>query len=214
MAFATETEIRAMKKLVVLMCAVGLAAAANAELLPLTNPGFESGLTGWDQNPLGAGSTVDTTSDAYDGSLALQLGTDWQAGEGGVKAEVSQVTADGSITPGVNYDFELYVKGLMGVGGVAWADIIWFNDSIDEVGGTGLINLAAGLSDTTYGVAGGTYTAPAGADHAKVSIRLEGGALAAVNTISIDAVPEPSTLGLVGVFGVAVLAVRRKKMAI
>ena len=200
-----------MKKLIVLMCAVGLAAAANAVLLPLTNPGFESGLTGWLENPLGAATTIGTTSDAYDGNLALQLGTDWQTGEGGVKAEVSQFTAPGSITPGVNYDFELYVKGLMGVGGVAWADIIWFNDVEDEVGGTGLINLWAGLSATTYGLVGGTYTAPAGADHAKVSIRLEGGALAAVNTITVDAVPEPSTLGLVGVFGLAVFAVRRKK---
>lgn len=199
-----------MKKLIVLMCAVGLAAAANAELLPLTNPGFESGLTGWLENPLGAGSTIGTTSDAFAGNLAAQLGTDWQSGAG-VKAEIWQVTAPGSITPFVDYDFELYVKGELGVGGVAFADILWWNAGGFQVGGTGLIPLGEGLSDTTYQLKGGTYTAPADADYAQVSIRVEGGALAAVNTLNVDAVPEPSTLGLVGVFGLAVLAVRRKK---
>jgi hypothetical protein len=199
-----------MKKLMVLLCAVGLAAAANAELLPLTNPGFESGLTGWLENPLGAGSTIGTTSDAYDGNLAALLGTDWQSGAG-VKAEIWQVTAPGSVTEFVDYDFELYVKGQLGVGGVAFADILWWNEGGFQVGGSGLIPLGEGLSDTTYQLKGGTYTAPAGADYAQVSIRLEGGALAAVNTLTVDAVPEPSTLGLVGIFGVAILAVRRKK---
>lgn len=192
------------------MCVVGLVTAANATLLPLTNPGFESGLTDWTQNPLGAGSTISTTLDAYDGNLAAQLGTDWQSGAG-VKAEIGQVTAPGSITPFVDYDFELYVKGLMGVGGVAFADILWWDAGGFQVGGTGLIPLHEGLSDTTYQLKGGTYTAPAGADYAQVSIRVEGGALAAVNTLTVDAVPEPSTLGLVGVFGLGVLAVRRSR---
>jgi hypothetical protein len=198
-----------MKKLVVLTCVVGLVTVANAELLPLTNPGFENGLTGWTQNPLGAGSTIATTADAYAGSLAALLGTDWQTGDG-VKAEIGQLTAAGSITPGVDYDFELYVKGLMGVGGIASAEIFWWDEGGFQQGGSGVIPLSEGLSNT-YQLKGGTYTAPAFADYAQVSIRLEGGALAAVNTLTVDAIPEPSTFGLVGVFGLAILAVRRKR---
>jgi hypothetical protein len=99
----------------------------------------------------------------------------------------------------------------MGVGGVAFADILWWDAGGFQVGGTGLIPLAEGLSDTEYQVRGGTYTAPANADYAQVSIRVEGGALAAVNTLTVDAVPEPSTLGLVGAFGLVILAVRRAR---
>ena len=106
---------------------------------------------------------------------------------------------------------EFLTNNAMGVGGVAFADILWWNAGGFQVGGTGLIPLGEGLSDITYQLKGGTYTAPADADYAQVSIRLEGGALAAVNTLTVDAIPEPSTLGLVGVFGVVVLAVRRSR---
>lgn len=199
-----------MKKTIVLLCVVGLVTVTNAELLPLTNPGYENGLTGWLQNPLGAGSTITTTADAYAGSLAALLSTDWQSGDG-VKAEIWQVTPADSITPFVDYDFEIYVKGLLGVGGVAFADILWWDAGGFQVGGTGLIPLGEGLSDTIYQLRGGTYTAPAGANYAQVSIRVEGGALAAVNTLQVDAIPEPSTVGFVGVFGLAILAVRRSR---
>ena len=74
----------------------------------------------------------------------------------------------------------------MGVGGVAWAEIHWLDDNDVFKGGTGLINVAAGLSETTYQSRGGTYTSPAGTAKAKISIRLEGGALAAVNTLYVD----------------------------
>ena len=123
-----------MKKFIVLLSVVGLVAVANAALIPITNPGFESGLTGWTENPLGPGSTITTTSDAYDGSLAALLGTNWQ-GAGGVKAEIYQTTATGSITPGTGYDFEIYVKGSMGAGGVAWAEILWLDTDGSDGGG-------------------------------------------------------------------------------
>ena len=74
----------------------------------------------------------------------------------------------------------------MGAGGVAWSEIWWFNASSVQIGGTGLINLWAGISNTTYQAKGGTYMTPAGTTSAQISIRLEGGALAALNTMYVD----------------------------
>jgi hypothetical protein len=74
----------------------------------------------------------------------------------------------------------------MGTGGVAWAEIKWLNAGGGQIGGTGLINLYAGLSNTTYTKKGGVYTAPAGTVSATISIRLEGGALSALNTLYVD----------------------------
>jgi len=50
----------------------------------------------------------------------------------------------------------------------------------------GLINLWADLSSSTYQQKGGTYTTPAGTASAQISIRLEGGAMAALNTLYVD----------------------------
>ncbi len=74
----------------------------------------------------------------------------------------------------------------MGVGGVVWAEIQWFNASSTYLGGTGLINLWAGLSDTIYQAKGGTYVTPAGTASGEISIRLEGGAMPALNTLYVD----------------------------
>ena len=200
-----------MKKLIVLVCLMGFITAANAGLIPVTNQGFESGLAGWTQNPIGDGSTISITSDAYIGSSAALLTTDWQGGVG-VKSEIMQVTATGSITPGTDYDFEIYVKGSMGVGGVAWAEVMWLDTDGSDGGGvkgsSGLINLFGGLDSNVYQIKGGTYTAAAGADAAQISIRCEGGAMAAVNTLYVDAVPEPTSLALLAIGG---LMLRRKR---
>ncbi len=188
-----------MKKLIVLVCLFGFAIGVNAGMLPITNSGFESGFADWTQNPIGEGSTISITSEAYSGSSAALLTTDWQSGVG-VKSEIIQVTTTGSITPGTAYDFEIYVKGVMGVGGVAWAEIMWLDTDASDGGGvkgsSGLINLFAGLDSSNYQLKGGTYIAAAGADAAQISIRCEGGAMAAVNTLYVDAVPEPASLGL------------------
>ncbi|MDG2123819.1 MAG: hypothetical protein P8J87_08995, partial [Verrucomicrobiales bacterium] len=62
-----------------------------------------------------------------------------------------------------------------GVGAVAWYELFWFNSAGSPVGGSGLQNLFADLTED-YQEFGDVFTAPAGADSVEVSIRLEGGA--------------------------------------
>ena len=149
------------------------------------NGGFETGDTaGWTVNELGAGSTiVISTESPLSGSYSAKFVTDWQGGTG-VKAEIYQTVT--GLSGSTSYDFELWAKGLMGVGGVAWAEIKWYNGTGGQIGGTGLIGVFQGLSNTTYQSRGGTYTTPAGTASANISIRLEGGAMAAVNTLYVD----------------------------
>lgn len=197
-----------MKKFIIVICVAGLTAVANAAMLPVVNGGFENGTTGWTLNPLGVGSSiVSSTESPLSGSYSAKFVTNWQSG-GGVKAEILQTVT--GLSENTSYDFDLWVKGLMGPGGVAWAEIKWFNASNIQVGGTGLINLWSGLSDTTYQQKGGTYITPVGTASGEVSIRLEGGALAALNTLYVDnvSIPEPISLALLGLGG---LMMRRRK---
>lgn len=198
-----------MKRVLIFLCIMGLmGVSANAVLLPVTNGGFESGTTGWTLNLIGPDSSVvSSTESPLSGNYSAKFVTDWQDG-GGVKAEIVQTVT--GLSAGTEYELELWVKGLMGPGGVAWAEIKWFNESNIQVGGTGLINLFAGLSDTVYQERGGLYTTPADTAKAEVSIRLEGGALAALNTLYVDDVniPEPASLALLAIGG---LFLRRRK---
>jgi hypothetical protein len=197
-----------MKKWIVMLCVAGLLSTANAALLPVANGGFESGLANWTTNLIGPDSTIAVTTESpYEGSFSAKFITNWQSGTG-VKAEINQTVT--GLSGGASYDFTFQAKGLMGPGGVAWAEIKWFNASNIQVGGTGLINIFAGLSNTTYQQKGGTYVTPAGTASGQVSIRLEGGAMPAYNVLYIDNVvtPEPASLALLGLGG---LLLRRRK---
>ncbi|MCE5186263.1 MAG: Ig-like domain-containing protein [Planctomycetaceae bacterium] len=152
----------------------------------IANGGFEDGMNAWTPNLIGAGSSaVGSAESPLGGSYAAKLVTNW-AGGSGVKAEILQTVT--GLSGGASLNFKLWVKGSMGTGGVAYAEIKWLNASGGQVGGTGLINLHAGLSSTVYQEKGGTYTTPAGTASAQVAIRLEGGAMAALNTLYVDEV--------------------------
>jgi hypothetical protein len=151
----------------------------------ITNGGFESGdLTGWTPNLIGpSSSATSSTTSPHTGSYSAKLVTNWLSGTG-VKAEIWQTVT--GLSGSTSYTYELWVKGQMGTGGVAWSEIKWFNASGAQVGGTGLINLFAGLSNTTYAKKSGLYTTPANTASAQISIRVEGGAMAALNTMYVD----------------------------
>ncbi|MHC4783924.1 MAG: FecR domain-containing protein, partial [Planctomycetota bacterium] len=151
----------------------------------LINGGFESDVTtAWTVNMIGEGSTlVYSTESPLSGSYSAKLVTDWQDGEG-VKSEIMQTVT--GLSGSTSYDFELWVKGLMDVGGVASAEIYWFDARRVELGSTGMINLHEGLSDKAYQTYGGTYATPTGTAGARISIRLEGGAFPALNMLYVD----------------------------
>ncbi|MHC5100419.1 MAG: FecR domain-containing protein [Planctomycetota bacterium] len=151
----------------------------------LINGGFESDVTtAWTVNMIGEGSTlVYSTESPLSGSYSAKLVTDWQDGEG-VKSEIMQTVT--GLSGSTSYDFELWVKGLMDVGGVASAEIYWFDARRVELGSTGMINLHQGLSDKAYQTYGGTYATPSGTTSARISIRLEGGAFPALNMLYVD----------------------------
>ena len=149
------------------------------------NGGFESDdTTGWTVNMIGEGSAVVYSTESPQGGIySSKLVTDWKDGEG-VKSEITQTVA--GLSGSTSYDFELWVKGLMDVGGVVSAEIYWFDARRVELGSTGLINLHEGLSDTSFQAKGGTYATPAGTTSARISIRLEGGAFPALNVLYVD----------------------------
>jgi hypothetical protein len=151
----------------------------------VVNGGFETGdTTGWTPNLIGPNSTATASTDSsHTGTYSAKLVTNWQGGTG-VKSEINQTVT--GLTGSTAYVFEVWVKGQMGTGGVAWAEIKWFNAGGGQVGGTGLISLASGLSNTTFVKKGGTYTTPSTAVRGQISIRVEGGALAALNTMYVD----------------------------
>ncbi|MFZ9024886.1 MAG: FecR domain-containing protein, partial [Anaerohalosphaeraceae bacterium] len=149
------------------------------------NGGFESDdTTGWTVNMIGEGSAVVYSTESPQGGIySAKLVTDWKDGEG-VKSEITQTVT--GLSGGTSYDFELWVKGLMDVGGVVSAEIYWFDARRVELGSTGMIPLHEGLSDTSFQAKGGIYATPGGTTSARISIRLEGGAFPALNTIYVD----------------------------
>jgi hypothetical protein len=149
------------------------------------NGGFESDdTTAWTINVIGEGSAVVySTESPLSDIYSAKLVTDCKDGEG-VKSEIMQTVT--SLSGSTSYDFELWVKGLMDVGGVVSAEIYWFDARRVELGSTGMINLYEGLSDKAYQTYGGTYATPAGTASARVSIRLEGGAFPALNVLYVD----------------------------
>ena len=213
-----------MKKLAA-VCALTLAVPAMGDIV--MNGGFESG-TGsdadnWNQLAIfggeqGAFATANRIgpgfggpSGAYEGDSYMSL-TVSGAPDYGPVAEIQQQTLVGSIVGGQEYDFSFAGQGYAGPGTVAFYEVLWFDGDGSNGGGpqgsaTGLQTWSRGTEWALNGMAG--LIAPDGADSVLIQIRLVTGAFseaqgnAAIDAVSMIAVPAPGALALFGLAGIA-----------
>jgi hypothetical protein len=203
----------------------GITALAGANIA--SNGGFESGAgqdaDNWNEIEIfggtgGAMSSADRVSgSAYTGDWAMQFNVTG-APDFGPVAEIQQLTANGSVVGGVEYNFSFWAAGTPGPGSVAFYEVLWFDS--DGSNGGGPQGSATNLQAFGYGAAYSQIVfsgmvAPTSADSVLIQIRLVTGAFTGasgqltVDDVSFAAVPAPGALALLGIGGLA--AARRRR---
>lgn len=209
-----------MKKVIVLL-SLCLAVAANANVSlngMISNFGFETGAgtdaDNWMENAIGNVATVQRVAEqALDGTYSEKFYLNYVA-ETGTKAEILQQTAVGSIVTGQTYDFSFYAKGYAGPGVVGFVQVQWLDGDGSNGGGVKgvgpMTQFGTSLTSTYQLFSQTGLVAPAGADCAYISIRLEGGAfVGSTGYMYVDnVVPEPATMSLLALGG---LLLRKRK---
>ena len=194
-----------------LVFVAGQVSAANL----IQNPGFETGdFTGW--SVLNAGFSQVQTPDngpSAPGSFNAYLSNSIAANN----LALQQSTPLGSAVPGlVNYSFDEKVVSSLN-GGVVFIHI-W---DINATGG--VIDQGPGLLgpyfNSSWGTISGSFTAPANVNHLEIEFDCTTGAAAGstevvrIDNVSLSqvAVPEPTTVTLVGLGLLGAIALGRKR---
>lgn len=190
-----------MKRCLLLVLAVGLVASSQANLV--SNGGFESGdLTDWWTYPYDASQSVTVQSvTVADGSFSAEMvsgsDTDWQ--ELGTNA----MACDSETTYTLNLDYNKIDWAGAGIYITYWdsgwtvLDGDWFDITFTSEEGTG-----------TWTPFSTDFTTVADTAHMEVKVSMGGWGTMYVDNVSV--VPEPATLGLIGLGGL-LLAGRRRK---
>lgn len=171
-----------------------------------TNGDFETGdTTGWTEFPT-ANSTFNITSDASEGDWAAEIFNNDSASAAVVKQANIGI---GTVNPGDPITISFDAKGSFAEGGVSFAE---FFSEIDGGGTSSSEILGGGPLPLTDSYQTFTFNTVAGSDvSGGVSLQFTattGGAPGSTAVVFIDnvsVVPEPATLGLMGLGGLAML---------
>jgi hypothetical protein len=204
----------------------GITALAGANIA--SNGGFESGAgqdaDNWNEIEIfggtgGAMSSADRVSgSAYTGDWAMQFNVTG-APDFGPVAEIQQLTANGSVVGGVEYNFSFWAAGTPGPGSVAFYEVLCCSTA---TAATAAAPRAArptcrrsAMAPPTPRSCSPAWWPPTSADSVLIQIRLVTGAFTGasgqltVDDVSFAAVPAPGALALLGIGGLA--AARRRR---
>jgi len=198
----------------------------NSASAQVINGGFETasgsyttGALGWSDNSgAAAGTTASatrSTSSPFAGSAELTLAYNNTPTPGGGPASIAQ--SDIFSTPGGAETFSFEAKGVtIGFENNQW-QIQWFNAANAFIGSSGFQSFQGGLT-SSYSLQSFSVTAPANTAGALVQFLQAGSAVSSdagvtlIDNVTLAPAPEPATLALTGLGGVAALSlIRRRK---
>lgn len=178
-----------MKKLIVILSAAGLAAIGSAQVI---NGGFETGdFTGWTTNPAGSGSLFGVDPGAANfGSFGAYFGA-----VDGIPDEIFQNVG---ATNGASYVLTVWVNNQGATGGDN-IEIQWEGGDVYNAPGP------VGWTALNFNV-----TAHSAAPEVRIG-SYDGPDFHYVDDVSLTPVPEPATLGALGLGAVALILRRRRR---
>lgn len=201
----------------VAMLAMITATAQDSVANPLVDPGFESafvddgsGVGKWQPFAGGADNISEqglTMPRTGAGHANLDLMSD-----GGFAGFFQDVPA----IAGAAIDWSVWAKDNLGNGGGSIEMRIEYRDSVGDTEVSRTPNLVPALASTDYELVTLSDTIPAGADTARVVFAIQSFGVSAPQSVFVDdalvvTIPEPTSIALMGLGGLAIVATRRRK---